>query len=121
MSANCGVPVTVTDSLKVTAASSTSPAMWTPLAPCAPGAAVRSASPVTVGASVSREFPSTTASPSVTAWLPRPREASFPAASRIVPPFSASAFRATPMPFASASPAATVQRKSREEVPLPEA
>ena len=40
---------------------------------------------------------------SVIAWAPRPRTAPAPAALRIVPPFSAKASAAMPMPFASKS------------------
>ena len=65
------------------------------------------ATPVTVGPRTSAAAPSTTRSPSVTAWFPRPREAALFAASAIVPPFSASAEAPMLTPFASASPEIT--------------
>ena len=100
-----GTEVTVTDSEKRTRIRITSAAMKAPLAPCPiPDADT----PTTVGATVSAALPFTTAAPSVIAWEPRPSEAAFPASSRIVPSFSASA--AAPMlnPLLSASAATTV-------------
>ena len=105
VSATCGAPVTVTDSLKSTVTAITSPAMKLPLAPCPVPERV---TPATVGATVSEALPSTTASPSVMAWEPRPSAASLSAASFIVPPFSARAEPPMPRPFASVSAAATV-------------
>ena len=78
--------------------------MKTPLAPCA---LPESAAPVTVGAMASVALPSTTASPSVMAWSPRPSDALLPRASRMVPPFSESAEAPTLSPSESESVAAT--------------
>ena len=82
--------------------------MKTPPAPCGAGAAAERATPVTVGATRSARSPSTSKpAASATAWAPSPSAASFPAASRIVPPFGPSAEAGTEIPSGSASPAAT--------------
>ena len=99
-SASRGAPVTVTGLLNLTVTVISSPARKTPPAPFPRPERV---SPVTTGAA---GRPSTTGSPSVMAWAPKPRAAKLPAASASTPPFSAEA--PTLIPFASRSAAATV-------------
>ena len=80
--------------------------------------------PATLGRARTDALPSTMkAAASAMARVPRPSAAAFgaAAASVIVPPFRASAEALTEIPFASASPAATVYSKTSEAVPLPEA
>ena len=102
----CGVPVTVIASSKYTVTVRTSSAMKVPFAPCA---VPESRRPVTLGATASEAAPFTRKSPSLlTACVPRPSAASLPAASRIVPPFAASAVAAMLSPLASVSPLCTV-------------
>ena len=77
--------------------------------PLAPWALPESDTPATAGARPSPAAPSTVKSPSsVIACVPRPSAALLFAASRIIPPFSASAAAPTEIPFASASAATTV-------------
>ena len=100
--ATCGAPVTVTVSSNATSTVIRSPSMKAPsdLFP-----RPDSVTPATVGPAVSAAaFPLTVKSASfVTAWVPRPSAALLPAASRMVPPFRASAAAATLMPSGSAS------------------
>ena len=105
VSARRGLPVTVTDSLKRTVAERTSPTRKTPFAPCPVPERV---SPVTVGAVSSVPPPSTTASPSVIAWVPRSNAAALPEASVIAPPFSRIAVAPMLRPFGSRSARPTV-------------
>ena len=101
LSATCGVPVTVTGSLKPTVTSITSSAMKRPSAPCP---VPESETPVTVGATWSAAAPFTVKplwSPS--AWVPRSRVAALPAASAMAPPFRPSAEAPTAIPLESVS------------------
>ena len=105
MSARRGVRRTATGSLKSTVTAIASPAMKTPAGPLAAPPTVR---PTTDGATTSTPSPSTVKSGSAAiAWAPRPSAASFPAASRIVPPLSLSDEDATLTPSESSSAADT--------------
>ena len=100
-----GVPVTSTGSEKRTSTRIASPGRKVPPPPLPlPESRTR----VTDGARVSEPPPSTTTSPFVIAWVPRPSAALLPAASAIVPPFSVSAEVPMLIPSASASAATTV-------------
>ena len=104
VNSTCGVPPTVTGSLKSTVTSMASPAMKAPPAPCAPGAGAERVSPVTVGTTTSARAGCTNQEPEATACVPRPSAAELPAPSAIVPPFSASAEAPmTRLPFGSAA------------------
>ena len=105
VNSTCGVPMTEAASLKETVTAITSPAMKRPSEPCP---TPESETPVTTGPIASAAAPFTAKFvASVIAWVPKPRAALLPAASRIVPPFSVSAEAPTEIPFASVSPAAT--------------
>ena len=103
VSATCGIPVTVTASLKVTVTEIASPAVKEPLGPVPVPESER---PVTVGATASAAFPFTAGPVSVIAV--RVRVASLAPASLISPPFSVSAEVPTLSPPVSESPDATV-------------
>ena len=85
VSANCGVPVTNTGSLKATVAAITSPARKTPPAAVAVPEKV---TPVTVGRTTSAPFPFTSKFASLsTPWVPRPK-AALVLPCLMVPPFN---------------------------------
>ena len=77
--------------------------------PFAPRASPETVTPVTLGRRTSGALPFT-AKPeaSVTAWLPRPSDASLLVASRIIPELSVSAEAPTERPSGSASAVTTV-------------
>ena len=105
--ASCGVPVTVTSSpLNSTVTSISSFSLNTPPAPEGRPPIAR---PVTIGRTAGAALPSTSASPSPTAWAPRSSAAALApfAASAIVPPFSVSAPAPMLIPSASRSARAT--------------